>query len=200
VKDDTTNEQPINSAAPVLSGSRRCVGGAAARRHKADAASEATDQGVAMEAMNIGQAAKESGVSAKMIRHHESVQLLPAAARTDAGYRQYTHKDVHTLRFIRRARDLGFSLEEIRGLLSLWQDRKRSSRKVKALAQAHIEELDAKVSELLEMKASLVKLVHGCHGDERPDCPIIDELATDRRPLEETVGALTPRKGNRMNG
>src|SRR5215207_6695783 len=107
-----------------------------------------------MEAMNIGQAAKASGVSAKMIRHYEQVRLFPDARRTDAGYRQYTASDVNTLRFIRHARDLGFSIEQIRELLGLWQNRRRPSRQVKALAQAHIEELDDKLKELQTMKAT----------------------------------------------
>ena len=111
-------------------------------------------------AMNIGEAAGASGVSAKMIRHYESVDLLPPAARTDAGYRQYTEKDVHTLQFIRRSRDLGFSIDEIRGLLSLWQDRRRPSRQVKAMAQAHIAELEQKAQEILAMKSTLEHLVH----------------------------------------
>ena len=127
--------------------------------------------------MNIGEAAKASGVSAKMIRHYESVGLFPQAARTDAGYRQYTDSEIGTLRFIRQSRDLGFSIEQIRELLGLWQNRRRSSRQVKALAQAHIEELDAKLKELQAMKATLVHLVHCCHGDDRPDCPIIETLA-----------------------
>jgi Cu(I)-responsive transcriptional regulator len=130
-----------------------------------------------MEAMNIGEAAKASGVSAKMIRHYESVGLLPQAARTDSGYRQYTDKEVHTLRFIRQSRDLGFSIEQIRELLGLWQNRRRPSRQVKALAQAHLEELDEKLKELQAMKATLEHLVDCCHGDERPDCPIIETLA-----------------------
>jgi Cu(I)-responsive transcriptional regulator len=130
--------------------------------------------------MNIGQAAAASGVSAKMIRHYESVGLFPEAARTDSGYRQYTDKDISTLRFIRQSRDLGFSIDQIRELLALWQDRKRPSRQVRALAQAHIEELDAKLNELHAMKATLEHLVHCCHGDERPDCPIIDTLAQER--------------------
>jgi len=129
--------------------------------------------------MNIGQAAEATGVSAKMIRHYESVALLPPAQRTDAGYRQYGERDLHTLRFIRRSRDLGFSIDEIRGLLGLWQDRERTSRQVKVLAQSHIDDLDRKVRELLEMKATLETLVHCCRGDERPDCPIIEELARD---------------------
>ena len=130
-----------------------------------------------MDIMNIGQAAKASGVSAKMVRHYESVGLVPAPARTDAGYRQYTGNEVHTLRFIRQARDLGFSIHEIGELLSLWHNRKRPSRLVKALAQAHIQALEQKAQELLAMKATLQNLVQCCHGDERPDCPILDSLA-----------------------
>lgn len=126
--------------------------------------------------MNIGEAAKASGVSAKMIRHYESVGLFPEAVRTESGYRQYSEKEVGTLRFIRHSRDLGFSIEQIRELLGLWQNRRRSSRQVRALAQAHIEELDAKLKELQAMKATLEHLVHCCHGDDRPDCPIIETL------------------------
>jgi Cu(I)-responsive transcriptional regulator len=129
--------------------------------------------------MNIGEAAKASGVSAKMIRHYESVGLFPEAARTDSGYRQYSGNEVSTLRFIRQSRDLGFSIEQIRELLALWQNRKRPSRQVKALAQAHIEELDEKLKELQAMKATLEHLVHCCHGDDRPDCPIIETLARE---------------------
>jgi MerR family copper efflux transcriptional regulator len=128
--------------------------------------------------MNIGGAAKASGVSAKMIRHYESVGLFTQALRTESGYRQYTDKDVHTLRFIRQSRALGFSIEQIRDLLGLWHNRKRSSRQVKALAQAHIEELEEKLQELQSMKATLENLVHCCHGDDRPDCPILEELAS----------------------
>jgi Cu(I)-responsive transcriptional regulator len=127
--------------------------------------------------MNIGQAAQATGVSAKMIRHYESVGLLPPATRTEAGYRQYGDRDVSTLRFVRQSRDLGFSIDQIRDLLGLWQDRERPSRQVKALAQTHIDELDAKLRELQAMKATLEHLVHCCHGDDRPDCPIIDSLA-----------------------
>jgi len=129
--------------------------------------------------MNIGQAATASGVSAKMIRHYESVGLFPEAVRTEAGYRQYTDKEVGTLRFIRHSRDLGFSIEQIRELLGLWQNRKRPSRQVRALAEAHLQELDAKLRELQSMKAALEHLVGCCHGDERPDCPIIEALAQD---------------------
>ena len=146
--------------------------------------------------MNIGEAARASGVSAKMIRHYESVGLFPEAVRSDAGYRQYGDADVSTLRFIRQSRDLGFSLEQIRELLDLWQNRRRPSRQVKALAQAHIEELEEKLQELHAMKATLEHLVRHCHGDERPDCPIIEGLADKAdvlppaaRPHGPTAGA-----------
>jgi len=130
--------------------------------------------------MNIGEAAKATGVSAKMIRHYESVGLLPKAGRTEAGYRQYSEKDVHVLRFVARARDLGFSIPHIAALLSLWQDRRRSSSKVKALALQHIELLNAKLRELQEMKAALEHLASACHGDHRPTCPILEEIATGK--------------------
>ena len=129
--------------------------------------------------LNIGQAARASGVTAKMIRHYEELGLLPAAQRTESGYRQYEQNDVHTLRFIRHARDLGFSLTEIAELMSLWQNRRRPSRQVKALAEAHIKELEQKAAELLAMKSALEHLVHCCHGDDRPECPILDGLAGD---------------------
>ena len=129
--------------------------------------------------LNIGQAAARSGVSAKMIRHYESVGLFPETTRTDAGYRQYADKEVSTLRFIRQSRDLGFSIEQIRELLGLWLDRQRPSRQVRALAQAHIEELDEKLKGLHAMKATLEHLVHCCRGDDRPECPIIETLAAD---------------------
>ena len=137
--------------------------------------------------MNIGEASKASGVSAKMIRHYERVGLFPEAARTEAGYRQYVAKDVEILRFIRHSRDLGFSIDAIRDLLKLWQDRLRPSRLVKALAQAHIDELEEKLIELQAMKAALQHLVHHCHGDERPDCPILETLESER------VAPLAPR-------
>ena len=129
--------------------------------------------------MNIGQASSATGVSAKMIRHYEQLGLLPEAGRTDAGYRQFALKEVHTLRFIRRARDLGFSLSEIAELVGLWQNRRRSSRRVKALAEAHINELELKAAHLLAMKSALEHLVQCCNGDDRPACPILDGLAGD---------------------
>lgn len=127
--------------------------------------------------INIGAAAQATGVSAKMIRHYETLGLLPPAARSASGYRHYGERDMHALRFIRHARDLGFSLSQIHQLLDLWQDQRRPSREVKALAQAHIDELDTKLRELQAMKETLVRLTTCCHGDDRPDCPIIDTLA-----------------------
>lgn len=132
-----------------------------------------------MEMLNIGDAARATGVSAKMIRHYEEVGLLAAPRRTESGYRQYSAAEVHTLRFIRHARDLGFSIHTIGELVGLWQDRKRPSRQVKALAQAHIAELEQKAQEILVMKATLEHLVHCCKGDERPDCPILENLAEE---------------------
>lgn len=127
--------------------------------------------------MNIGEAARLSGVSAKMIRHYEAIGLLPAAPRSGAGYRSYSSNDTNTLRFIRAARDLGFGLETIRELLSLWQDRGRESRDVKELALKHIGALEAKVTELNSMIHTLRMLAAHCHGDHRPDCPILDGLS-----------------------
>ena len=125
---------------------------------------------------NIGIAASRSGVSAKMVRHYESLGLLPAIDRTEAGYRRYTDREVHTLRFIRRARDLGFSMAEIAELLRLWQDRERTSAGVRRIAQRHVEDLERKIAELTAMRRTLERLVDCCHGDGRPECPILDEL------------------------
>jgi MerR family transcriptional regulator, copper efflux regulator len=126
---------------------------------------------------NIGEAARRSGVTAKMIRHYESLGLLKEARRTDAGYRLYDDPDIHTLRFIRRARDLGFSIKEIEQLVGLWQNRRRASADVRRIAQGHVAALDAKIEELQGMRRTLQQLVHSCHGDARPDCPILDDLA-----------------------
>ena len=130
-------------------------------------------------AVNIGAAAKATGVSAKMIRHYESINLIPSAGRTQAGYRTYAEADLHRLRFVKRARNLGFSIEEIDALLALWGDRRRPSAKVKALTQKHIGELETKIAEMQAMKKALQQLAQQCHGDERPDCPILDGLAAE---------------------
>ena len=127
--------------------------------------------------MDIGRAAKASGVSAKMIRHYEAIGLLPKVARTLANYRLYTANDVHTLRFIRRARALGFPMEAVRELLGLWQNKSRSSAAVKKIARGQLEELKEKIAELEAMAASLEHLVKHCHGEHRPECPILDDLA-----------------------
>ena len=127
--------------------------------------------------MNIGEAAAASGVSAKMIRHYEEQGFVPKAGRTVAGYRVYRENDVHALRFIRRARDLGFSLREIKELLGLWHNRRRASADVKRMAEKHVKELDQKIAEMQAMRRTLVNLTEHCHGDARPDCPILDDLA-----------------------
>ena len=129
--------------------------------------------------MNIGQTATASGVSAKMIRYYESIGLIPKTVRTEAGYRVYSDHDVHTLRFIRRSRDLGFSVEQIADLVSLWQDRERASKDVKAIALEHVTVLERKIRELQEMASTLKHLATNCHGDTRPHCPILEELAND---------------------
>ena len=126
---------------------------------------------------NIGEAARDSGVSAKMIRHYESIGLLPVAGRTIAGYRIYRDSDIHTLRFIRRARDMGFSLEAIAELVSLWHNRRRSSASVKRIAQKHLGELAERIEALQAMQRTLTHLLHECPGDQRPDCPILDDLS-----------------------
>lgn len=126
--------------------------------------------------MNIGQAARASGISAKMIRYYESIGLIGPATRTEAGYRLYGENDLHTLRFVRRARDLGFSVEQMNELLALWRDRDRASADVKRIALGHVEGLERKAAELQQMADTLRHLARHCHGDNRPDCPIIEEL------------------------
>ena len=127
--------------------------------------------------MNIGQAAQASGVSAKMIRYYESIGLIPAACRTAAGYRLYGDSDVQTLRFVKRARDLGFSLERIATLVALWKDTDRKSQDVKRLASQYIAELDQDILKLRSIRNQLQRLADCCHGDSRPDCPILEELS-----------------------
>ena len=134
---------------------------------------EAREEGLLI----IGQAAARSFVSAKMISHYEWIGLLPSARRTFANYRLYSEADVHTLQFVRRARDLGFALPEIKELLGLWQDRRRKSADVRRIAVAHVRDLDARIARLEAMRRTLQHLAAACHGDERPGCPILDDLA-----------------------
>lgn len=142
--------------------------------------------------MNIGQAAKASGVSAKMIRYYEQTGLIPQPDRKASGYRDYSGTDIHMLRFIRRARDLGFSVAEINELLGLWRDETRQSVEVKRLAQGHIEELEKKRKALQDMVHTLTTLVSSCRGDHRPHCPIIERLETDQGDENLTI---EPRRG-----
>ena len=127
--------------------------------------------------MNIGQAARLSGVSTKMLRHYEARGLLGQVNRTDSGYRQYTAVEVNTLRFIKRSRDLGFSMAEIAELVNLWRDRSRASANVKGIAQKHLNEIETRIAAMQAMQRTLQDLLHHCHGDARPDCPILDDLA-----------------------
>jgi len=132
--------------------------------------------------MDIGRASRESGVSVKMIRHYEAIGLLPKVARTFANYRVYGPNDVHVLRFVRRARDLGFSMEDIKELLGLWQNKSRSSGAVKKVVGKHVAELKRKIAALRTMVETLEYLADHCHGDHRPDCPILDDLSSGAAP------------------
>lgn len=127
--------------------------------------------------MNIGEAAKASGVNAKLIRHYESIGIIPKASRSESGYRVYSEADVNILAFVKRARGLGFSMKEIKKLVGLWRNRARASSDVKALALQHVKDMEQKVEELQSMIKTLKHLARNCHGDQRPDCPIIDGLA-----------------------
>jgi MerR family copper efflux transcriptional regulator len=134
--------------------------------------------------MNIGEAAKRSGVPAKTIRYYESVGLIAPARRSEAGYRIYDARDVQTLRFVQRARNLGFSVKQVGELLQLWRDRARSSADVKAVARSHLTEIDRRMAELQSMRDTLEHLIERCHGDARPDCPILADLAGE--PAQES--------------
>ena len=134
--------------------------------------------------MNIGQASKASGVSTKMIRYYDEIGLVRPASRTESNYREFDEREVNELRFIRRARSLGFSMPEITQLLSLWRDRERPSREVKAIAQKHLGELDARIAEMQTMADTLRHLSHCCAGDDRPNCPILADLTGGAQPAE----------------
>ncbi len=142
--------------------------------------------------MNIGAAAAASGVTAKMIRHYEAIGLVRPAQRRANDYRDYAERDVHELRFIRRARRLGFSMEEIGALLALWRDRGRPSREVRRIAEAHVGELEARIADMQAMVNTLRELVYKCHGDDRPDCPILDGLAHGEGECYASHQATTP--------
>lgn len=147
--------------------------------------------------MNIGEASRASGVSTKMIRYYEQIKLIPPSDRTASGYRSYFKTDIHRLHFIRRARDLGFSVAEIGELLALWGDRSRKSADVKRMAQEHIAELKQRIEDLRQMADTLQMLVNDCAGDKRPDCPILADLEKPRKTAQHTVtrpGAVTSRK------
>lgn len=143
--------------------------------------------------MNIGEASGKAGVTPKMVRHYESLGLLPKVHRTESGYRVYGESEVHTLRFIKRSRDLGFSIPEIAELVRLWQDRKRPSANVKKVASAHLAELDRKIKEMESMRKTLQHLVHCCQGDGRPDCPILEDLAGSNVNRIDQAYRLNPR-------
>ena len=143
--------------------------------------------------MNIGQASKASGVTAKMIRYYESIKLISPAWRNESGYRQYDDRQIQTLRFIKRSRDLGFSLERIRTLVGLWQDGSRHSADVKVLARQHMAELDEDIAKLQSIRDQLQHLIQGCHGDSRPDCPILADLAAPAPAMKAKAGSQTGR-------
>jgi MerR family copper efflux transcriptional regulator len=152
--------------------------------------------------MNIGQAARASGVSAKMIRHYEATGLIQKAGRTQSGYRSYQEQDVHLLRFVRRARSAGFDTPQIRKLLALWRDRDRPAREVKKLAAAHLADLQVRIAELQAIAGTLADLVDHCRGDERPHCPILDSLASQepaRMPKSRRARAVPRPRGSRSS-
>ncbi len=142
--------------------------------------------------MNIGEAASAAGVSAKMVRYYESIGLIRPPARTQAGYRVYAAEDVHTLRFIKRARSLGFSMEETADLIALWRDKDRASAEVKAFALRHVADLERRIAELRGMADTLRHLASHCHGDARPDCPILDDLARNGKDARDGRAAAQP--------
>lgn len=127
--------------------------------------------------MNIGEAAKISGVNAKLIRHYESIGIIPKASRSEAGYRKYSDNDVHILTFVRRSRSMGFSMKEIKKLVSLWRNRSRASSEVKSMTLSHIKSIEEKITDLQAIRSTLMKLANHCHGDDRPTCPILEDLS-----------------------
>lgn len=157
--------------------STRTAAGQAAPGSKGSTGTKAAAPHATLWPVPIGVAAQRASISAHMVRHYESLGLVKGVARTDSGYRQYTEADVHALQFIRRSRDLGFSMEEIAELLGLWHDRSRASSQVKRIAQQHIDDLSERIASMQAMQRSLQTLVSCCKGNDRPDCPILDDLA-----------------------
>lgn len=149
----------------------------ASSRRRARGSARASVVAIPAEPVNIGDAARASGVSTRMVRHYESLGLLGQVVRTESGYRQYGEADVHALRFIKRARDLGFSMSEITDLLELWRNRRRASASVRRITQAHAEDLARRIEAMQAMRRTLMNLLEHCHGDARPECPILDDLA-----------------------
>ncbi len=149
----------------------------ASSRRRARGSARASVVAIPAEPVNIGDAARASGVSTRMVRHYESLGLLGQVVRTESGYRQYGEADVHALRFIKRARDLGFSMSEITDLLDLWRNRRRASASVRRITQAHAEDLARRIEAMQAMRRTLMNLLEHCHGDARPECPILDDLA-----------------------
>lgn len=139
--------------------------------------------------MNIGEAAKASGVNAKMIRHYESIGIIPKASRSDSGYRQYSENDVHILAFVRRSRTMGFSMKEIKKLVSLWRDRRRASSEVKKMTMIHLNNIEKKIEDLQAIRSTLLNLANHCHGDDRPTCPILEDLSSSSLGKDSRDGA-----------
>jgi len=127
--------------------------------------------------MNIGEAAKASGINAKLIRHYESIGIIPKASRSDSGYRRYSENDVHILTFVRRSRSMGFSMKEIKKLVNLWRNRTRASSEVKKMTLTHLDNIERKISDLQAIRSTLLNLANHCHGDDRPACPILEDLS-----------------------
>jgi len=145
--------------------------------------------------MNIGEAAERTGVSAKMIRYYEEIGLIAVARRGENGYRNYQEQDIHRLRFVRRARELGFSVVRIRDLLRLWSDRRRASHDVKKIALVHAGALNADIEKLTALRDAILHLAKLCHGDQRPECPIIEDLSGKKAGVSVLMGERSPPQG-----
>lgn len=145
--------------------------------------------------MNIGEAAKASGINAKLIRHYESIGIIPKAGRSDSGYRQYSETDVHILTFVRRSRSMGFSMKEIKKLVSLWRNRTRASSEVKKMTLTHLDNIERKISDLQAIRSTLLNLANHCHGDDRPTCPILEDLSQSTEEKEQKKQQALTKRG-----